>query len=69
MIPGFHGLDLIFIPVLFLFWIWMLVDCVLHESSEDHSKLIWLLIIIFTYIIGALIYFFARFLNRGHMSS
>lgn len=64
------GLDLIVLPVFFLgvllaiagtvFWIWMLVDCALHEPSEGNDKLVWIVIILFTHILGALIYFFAR---------
>ena len=42
------------------FWIWMLIDCVMHESDEGNDKLVWVLIIIFTQLIGALIYFFVR---------
>ncbi|HNQ89000.1 MAG TPA: PLD nuclease N-terminal domain-containing protein [Verrucomicrobiota bacterium] len=64
------GLDLIVLPIFFLgvllaiagtvFWIWMLVDCALHEPSEGNDKLVWIVIILFTHILGALIYFFAR---------
>lgn len=42
------------------FWIWMLVDCLKHESSKGNDKLIWVLVIVLTNWIGALIYFFVR---------
>ena len=42
------------------FWIWMLIDCVTNEPSEGNNKIIWILIIIFTHGLGALIYFFVR---------
>ena len=42
------------------FWIWMLIDCLKHESSEGNDKLIWVLVIVLTNWIGALIYFFVR---------
>ncbi len=42
------------------FWIWMLVDCIKHESDEGNNKLIWVLVIIFTQFLGALIYFFVQ---------
>jgi len=42
------------------FWIWMLIDCATKEPSEGNDKVIWILIIIFTNWIGALIYFFVR---------
>jgi len=41
-------------------WVWMLVDCVTKEPSEGNDKLIWLLVIVLTHLIGALIYLFAR---------
>jgi hypothetical protein len=57
---------LIFIPILFVglammvFWIWMLVDCATKEPSTGNDKIIWVLIIVFTHWIGALIYFLVR---------
>lgn len=43
-----------------IFWIWMIIDCATKESSEGNDKIIWILIILLTNFIGALIYFFAR---------
>lgn len=43
-----------------IFWIWMLIDCVTKETDVGNSRLIWVLIIVFTHIIGALIYYFVR---------
>ena len=42
------------------FWIWMLVDCIRYESSEGNDKIVWLLVIVMTKFIGALIYYFVR---------
>jgi hypothetical protein len=42
------------------FWIWMLVECATKESDQGNEKLIWILIVIFTHFIGALIYFIVR---------
>ncbi len=39
------------------FWIWMLVDCATNESLEGNEKIVWILIIIFTNWLGALLYF------------
>ena len=44
----------------FVFWIWMLVDCLTKESSEGNDKVIWALVIFFLYDLGALLYFFIR---------
>ena len=43
-----------------IFWIWVLVDCATKESKEGNDKIVWILIIIFTHWIGALIYFLVR---------
>jgi len=44
----------------FTFWISMIVDCVTHEPSTGNDKVVWIAIIVFTYIVGALIYYFVR---------
>ena len=44
----------------FGFWIWMLIDCITKEPSEGNDKLIWILVIVFTGVIGAAIYYFVR---------
>ncbi len=43
-----------------LFWLWMLIDCAMKEPSEGNDKLIWIIVIVFTHFLGALIYFFVR---------
>jgi hypothetical protein len=51
------------LPILLLatvFWIWMLVDCATKEPSDGNDKIIWILVIIFTHWIGALIYYLVR---------
>ena len=44
----------------FVFWIWMLIDCASHEPSHGNDKLVWIVIMIFTNWIGALLYLFVR---------
>ena len=65
---GFIGLGILeFFLVLFLaplalltfaFWIWMLVHAITNDGLTDIEKLIWVIVILFTHFIGALIYFF-----------
>jgi len=43
-----------------IFWILTLIDCAVNEPSESNDKVIWILVIIFTHVLGALIYRFAR---------
>ncbi|MCH9652603.1 MAG: PLDc N-terminal domain-containing protein [Planctomycetes bacterium] len=43
----------------FVFWVWMLIDCLKNEPSTGNDKIIWGLVIAFTGI-GALLYYFIR---------
>ncbi len=42
------------------FWISMIVECATKEPSQGNDKIVWILIIIFAQLIGALIYYFVR---------
>jgi len=42
------------------FWLWMLIDAITRCPSENNLKLIWILVIVFTGVIGALIYLFVQ---------
>ncbi len=44
----------------FIFWVWMLVDCVTKEASTGNDKLVWVLLLIFTHLLGAVLYFLVR---------
>jgi prolipoprotein diacylglyceryltransferase len=43
-----------------IFWIWTIVDCATNEPAEGNDKVMWLVIIVLTHLIGAAIYYFAR---------
>jgi hypothetical protein len=47
-----------FVIAVFAFWIWMLVHAITNPGLRDVEKLIWVVVILFTHFIGALIYFF-----------
>ena len=47
-----------------VFWIWMIIDCATHERNSG-DKVLWIIIIIFTHFLGAVIYFFVR--KRGRV--
>jgi hypothetical protein len=49
---------IIAIIILFVFWLLMLIDAIKH--SPEKMKLIWVIVIIFTQIIGALVYYFVE---------
>jgi len=43
---------------LFVFWILMIVDCATRKFKNDTDKIVWILVILFTNLIGAVIYYF-----------
>ena len=49
------------VPILGVaFWVWMLVDCILREPDRG----LWIFLLIFLNIPGAVIYFFVRYIPR-----
>ena len=63
-ILGFAGAAAIVIMLLIalsvIVWIWALVDAATNPALEGTQKIIWLLVIFFTEIIGAIAYFVLR---------
>ena len=65
---GLGGFELLFLMVPFfligifgtVFWIWMLIDCATKESGQGNDRVVWVVVIALTHLLGALIYFFAR---------
>jgi hypothetical protein len=47
-----------------VFWVWMLIDC-LVSNMPTNEKILWALVIIFTHVLGALIYFFVKRSGSG----
>lgn len=48
-----------------VFWVWMLIDCLLNTKLSGASKIGWALFIIFTQLVGAMIYFFVKCTNHN----
>jgi heme/copper-type cytochrome/quinol oxidase subunit 2 len=48
----------------FLFWLWMLIDCATKEPDQGNTKIVWIIIIVFTNLVGALVYFFVQRAKR-----
>lgn len=57
---GMFGMFFMFVigALVFAFWIAMLVDCLKRKFKNDTDRIVWILVIIFAGIIGALIYYF-----------
>jgi peptidoglycan/LPS O-acetylase OafA/YrhL len=42
------------------FWVSVLADCLLNEPNDGMGKLVWVLAIVLTFVIGAAIYHLGR---------
>jgi hypothetical protein len=51
---------LVVVAVGFVFWLSMPIECATKESSQGNDKLVWIIVILFCNIVGALVCFFAR---------
>lgn len=60
LLPFIVGIPLLLGLAGTFFWIWMLVDCLTHESSQGNDKVVWAVVIALTHIVGAALYFFVR---------
>lgn len=55
----FFGLTFLLLAAAwFVFWIWMLVECLTREAGTE--KIAWLIALIFLPVVGTLLYFFIR---------
>lgn len=57
--------QIMFLPIIalfgilfFIFWLIMLVDAATRKFKEETEKVIWILVILLTNLVGALIYYF-----------
>jgi len=51
---GFLGMALMIGS--FIFWVWALIDILKSDFKDSINKLIWLLVVFFLYVLGALLY-------------
>ena len=61
MAIGFMFFMLIIVILLVLgliFWIAMIIDCVKRNFKKDSEKIVWILVLIFLGVLGAIIYYF-----------
>ena len=52
---GFVGIVLAIVAS--VFWIWALIDCLQNPRLQGIEKLVWVVVILFTHLLGAIIYF------------
>jgi hypothetical protein len=63
---GVGFVEMIVVYGLFLLWPWALYDCLVHESSEGNTKIVWALAILLAPVVGALLYIVVRRPRRRH---
>ena len=49
-------LGMVFMIGSFIFWAWALIDILKSDFKDSINKLIWLLVVFFLYVLGALLY-------------
>ena len=47
------------IILLFVLWIFMVIDCARREFPNKDDRIVWILVLVFLSYIGAIIYYFA----------
>ena len=52
---GFVGILLVVVAS--IFWVWALIDCLQNSRLQGIEKLVWVVVILFTHLLGAIIYF------------
>ncbi len=64
MIFGF-GVGLLFITgatilslLALFFWVWMLIHCIQKNFKEPYMKLVWIILLLWLNVFGAVLYFF-----------
>ena len=62
---GFFAVVLLIVLVTTAFWIWMLVDSITNRGLDSNEKLIWVAVIFFTHLLGAILYFIIARNKRG----
>ncbi len=43
-----------------VFWAWALIDCIRNEPEGSQDRLLWALVILFSHLVGAVLYVILR---------
>jgi Phospholipase_D-nuclease N-terminal len=54
---GFGILGTLVLILTTIFWLWMLIDCLQNRRIQGVEKLVWVLVILFLHVLGAVLYF------------
>jgi hypothetical protein len=59
LLGGMFGLLFLLIALAaFVFWIWMLIHAISNNGLTGTERIVWVLVVFFLHVLGALIYFF-----------
>ncbi len=53
---GLGSTALILLAIASIFWIWALIDCATSRNLQPTEKVVWLLVIFFLHLLGAIVY-------------
>ena len=53
---GLFLLWMLLIAVGFVLWLWALIDAIRNPALDGTMRLVWVLVIVFTYALGAILY-------------
>jgi hypothetical protein len=55
-VAGLSATILVLVVIASLFWIWAIIDCATNPNLDSVQKIVWLLVIFFLHILGAIVY-------------
>ena len=63
MVGAIMGLSIfgIFLVIMLLptiIWLWLLIDCIKRDKFKHGSKVVWILLFLFTNLVGMILYYF-----------
>ncbi len=53
---GLGSTALILLAIASIFWVWALIDCATSRNLQPTEKIVWLLVIFFLHLLGAIVY-------------
>ena len=57
-IAGLGVIGITLVVIASIFWLWMLIDAITNTRLNGAEKLIWVLVVFFLHLLGALVYYF-----------
>jgi uncharacterized membrane protein YsdA (DUF1294 family) len=67
---AFAGIMVIVWIVLFLFWIWMIIDAAQRKFRNTTEKIVWIVVVVLFSWLGALVYFIViKHINKHGLAS